>query len=470
MTTTLTAPTRVRPLSNAEYLYRQGAITKKMVRLAARLLRTLGKPTTDDQRARFAQAAYRHVNEARLESYALAVRNMAHTAPGIAPAPLRPYSPQAIETILADLDRENVQRRSRSRVTVSAPDQVTRGKSKATVTTSGQLGSRLARHADAAGREAVIDTAERHGKKVGWARVLSGAENCSRCVMLASRGPAFKTEKSALIASKGVRAGKTFHDHCDCRAVLVREGEDWDGREAFELYEDLWTEATRGYSGHAAELALRRQLDRAEREGWTHQELLDHMREENGSTRDAGGSGGDDGGNNGGGGRTGLGDPDDDDELQRRLRKIGVDTHGDDIDEHEVRFLERFVGSDKQTVDWIPRDRGRRPLPTNDFHWIDPDPQYAGEVIQGSIEVEHKYVGQARYKTIRDRMMDDILKGERRGVPFKNFIIDIGEKTLKAGLINQLGQFNRRNPEHQLDRLWVMSRGQLNRITLAPAE
>lgn len=284
----MTSPTQARPLSTAEYLYRQGAITKKMVRLAARLLSSLGKPTTDEARARFAQVAYRNVNEARRESYVLAVRNMAHTVPGVEPAPLRPYSPKAIETILADIEQENAQRRSRSHVTVSAPDQVTRGKSKATVSVAGQLGARLARHADAAGREAVIDTAERHGKKIGWARVLSGAENCSRCVMLTSRGPVFKTEKSATIASKGVRAGKTFHDFCDCKAVLVREGEDWDGREAYELYEDLWTEATRGYSGHAAELALRRQLDRAEREGWTHQELLERLREENGSTRDDG--------------------------------------------------------------------------------------------------------------------------------------------------------------------------------------
>ena len=298
MTTPTT--TRVKQLSTAEYLYRQGAITKTMVRLAARLVRQLGRPTTDDQRARFARAAYRDVNKARRQSYVLAVQSMAHTAPGVEPAPLRPYSPQAIETILADLDQENSQRRQRSHVTVSAPDQVTRAKSKATVNVAGQIGARLARHADAAGREAVIDTAERHsksrGKKIGWARVLSGAENCSRCVMLASRGPAYKSEKSALIAAKDVRAGKTFHDHCDCRAVLVREGEDWDGREAFELAEDLWTEATRGYSGHAAELALRRQLDRAEREGWTHRELLGRLREENGSSRGGDGGDGDDAG------------------------------------------------------------------------------------------------------------------------------------------------------------------------------
>ncbi len=101
--------------------------------------------------------------------------------------------------------------------------------------------------------------------------------------MLASRGPVYKSRESA------GGGGRGFHDHCDCRAVLVRKGHDWEGREAFELYEDLWGEATKGYNGHAAELALRRELDRAGREGWTHQELLDHLREENGSKRTADG-------------------------------------------------------------------------------------------------------------------------------------------------------------------------------------
>lgn len=264
-------------LSLAAYLYAQGLIARTMVRLATSLLQQFGVPTTREQRARLARIAYPKVEFARRQSYVLAARNMAHSAPGIAPAPLRPYTPQAIEKILADVTEP----RPKVRVTgddTAVLDQVTR-RSKVTVT--GQFGARLARHADAAGRDAVVDTAERHGGTVGWARVLSGAENCARCVMLASRGPVYKSRESA------GGGGRGFHDHCDCRAVLVRKGHDWEGHEAFELYEDLWGEATKGYSGHSAELALRRQLDRAEREGWTHQELLDHLRGENGSTRAA---------------------------------------------------------------------------------------------------------------------------------------------------------------------------------------
>ena len=264
-------------MSLAAYLYAQGLIARTMVRLATSLLQQFGVPTTQQQRARLAHIAYPKVELARRQSYVLAVRNMAHSAPGVEPAALRPYTPAAIEKILADVTEAP----PRSRVRVSGGDtavldQVTR-RSKVTVT--GQFGARLARHADAAGREAVVDTAERGGDGVGWARVLSGAENCARCVMLASRGPVYKSRESA------GGGGRGFHDHCDCRAVLVRKGNDWEGREAFELYEALWGEATKGYNGHAAELALRRELDRAGREGWTHQELLDHLRDENGSTR-----------------------------------------------------------------------------------------------------------------------------------------------------------------------------------------
>ena len=87
-------------LSLAAYLYAQGLIARTMVRLATSLLQQFGVPTTREQRARLARIAYPKVEFARRQSYVLAARNMAHSAPGIAPAPLRPYTPQAIEKIL----------------------------------------------------------------------------------------------------------------------------------------------------------------------------------------------------------------------------------------------------------------------------------------------------------------------------------------------------------------------------------
>lgn len=108
------------------------------------------------------------------------------------------------------------------------------------------------RHIRQVDRETIIDTANSSADEIGWARVLSGAENCAFCAMLASRGPVYRSDKSAL-SVVGDRRGRTrgsrelgerYHDHCDCDAVLVREGQDWAGREEFERLRRLWVAAS----------------------------------------------------------------------------------------------------------------------------------------------------------------------------------------------------------------------------------
>ncbi|MDV7077704.1 hypothetical protein R4171_17290 [Gordonia amicalis] len=251
---------------------------------------------------------------------------MATEIPELVPAPLRTYPVESLEHAIADviddvpdldevftdddvldvpdldavdeaLDEvvDEIDTLPEEGVTPSRPSRVRivdapRKSSRVRITES--MGARLARHAHAAGREAVVDTAETAGEEIGWARVLSGAENCAWCTMLASRGPSYRSANSALYASgrRGRRrAGETYHDHCDCKAVLVRRGQDWPGREQHEVLEDLWSEATKGYSGRGAVNALRRQLYRADRDGLTHEELLDALREEN-KSRPGGGN------------------------------------------------------------------------------------------------------------------------------------------------------------------------------------
>ncbi len=85
------------------------------------------------------------------------------------------------------------------------------------------------------------------GERIGWARVLTGGENCPFCAMLASRGPVYASKQTALFAGVGVDG---YHDHCDCEAVLVVEGRDWVGREQYENLEQLWMESTVGTSGN----------------------------------------------------------------------------------------------------------------------------------------------------------------------------------------------------------------------------
>lgn len=79
---------------------------------------------------------------------------------------------------------------------------------------------------------------------VAWARVLSGAENCGFCVMLASRGPVYSSAAEAgrgQASDRDYAAGiNTYHTNCDCLVVPVYDYASWPGR-------DQWLAAERVY-------------------------------------------------------------------------------------------------------------------------------------------------------------------------------------------------------------------------------
>jgi hypothetical protein len=74
--------------------------------------------------------------------------------------------------------------------------------------------------------------------------------------MLISRGPVYKTARSATMAADGHR----FHDNCHCVAEPVFDGETWDGREQFAHYQQLWNDSTAGLSTDDARSAFRQAL------------------------------------------------------------------------------------------------------------------------------------------------------------------------------------------------------------------
>lgn len=91
---------------------------------------------------------------------------------------------------------------------------------------------------------AVLDDpdAPEGARPVAWARVLSGAENCAFCIILASRGPVYRTKASA----GGLKA-TAYHDLCDCEAVPIYDGVEWDGQEQSDwLYENVYLPAIGG--------------------------------------------------------------------------------------------------------------------------------------------------------------------------------------------------------------------------------
>lgn len=93
------------------------------------------------------------------------------------------------------------------------------------------------------------DAAPRGQRALSWARVLTGAENCAFCVMLASRGPVYSgpDEAGRMLASDKWPDAKgyinSFHDNCDCVVVPIYDFNDWPGRESYRALDD-WYQQT----------------------------------------------------------------------------------------------------------------------------------------------------------------------------------------------------------------------------------
>lgn len=91
---------------------------------------------------------------------------------------------------------------------------------------------------------------------VAWARVPQGAETCSFCLTMASRGAVYRTRAEA-----GDRfSGKEFHGFCDCAVVPLRgpgdypEGYDPDA--LYDKYLDAVEEAEKELRGSADTSAI----------------------------------------------------------------------------------------------------------------------------------------------------------------------------------------------------------------------
>lgn len=106
------------------------------------------------------------------------------------------------------------------------------------------------------GRSVMQRSIDADERATGWSRVTD-ADPCAWCAMLASRGPVYKSAKTAGDPRQG---GNRYHDACACQAwpaftldepfVGIAEG----------LYED-WLRETRGRGGRHAVNAFRRWWD-----------------------------------------------------------------------------------------------------------------------------------------------------------------------------------------------------------------
>lgn len=142
-----------------------------------------------------------------------------------------------------------------------------------------RVGRRLSQHAEDAGRQTMVRAvedgrepespadrehmshdalpeipAEKRGSRraKSWARVLTGAENCAFCVVLASRGPVYSSAANAGRMTANEKFDETglrgyvnsYHDNCDCLVVPVYDFASWPGREDYLALERLYKQAT----------------------------------------------------------------------------------------------------------------------------------------------------------------------------------------------------------------------------------
>lgn len=127
----------------------------------------------------------------------------------------------------------------------------TRGRPARQVVDAAQVGSARAasRLVLGGGRDTIIRTVAADTRALGWARATSG-KPCAFCAMLASRGPAYGSERTATFRP---------HDGCHCTPEPVyRRDADWPA--GSRRHRQVWDEATGGLSGDDAVNAFRRAL------------------------------------------------------------------------------------------------------------------------------------------------------------------------------------------------------------------
>lgn len=248
-----------------EYRRGQDGITAQILTAILNLLRSIGpRPVSDQQFVALVNAVYPAVTRSRTRSYELAREFYADQHPATPPDVPEPhYERAALEKAL---DR-TVKARLAGLDDLEADEATTVAR---TAASSGA--SAVARHVEMAGRDTITATTRADRRALGWARMGTGRENCAFCTMLISRGPVYKSARSAggdadnqaamaaATATSMLALMNEWHDGCDCIAVPVFDDNDWPGRAQHEAAEKLWLESTSGVYGAAKLNAFRQAL------------------------------------------------------------------------------------------------------------------------------------------------------------------------------------------------------------------
>lgn len=142
-------------------------------------------------------------------------------------------------------------------------------------------------------------------------------------------------------------------------------------------------------------------------------------------------------------------------ERERLLRQhgLGIETHGERLDQREILFVEEFLACGNY-LEWLPRDTLRY-KPTQDFRWLN----------HGSLESELK-CNKPRLETITAAPLRAIYKAKRQGVVQENFMVCVGDIRIDDSVRLRLRTINARRTDRVAE-LWLMSSTGLERVPLA---
>ena len=138
-----------------------------------------------------------------------------------------------------------------------------------------------------------------------------------------------------------------------------------------------------------------------------------------------------------------------------RQNALPVDFHGEEIEPHEVRFVEEFLALGNR-IEWIPKDRTHFPrVSTNDFIWLNND----------CLICELKCTS-AVYKAVANRISDAVKEAQKHDVVKENFVIYFETAKIPTKLPRQLRMYNQRRTEARISRLWLVFAGKIIEVKL----
>ncbi len=121
----------------------------------------------------------------------------------------------------------------------------------------GSAAGRIARNG---GRDLIEAAGELDDRILGYVRLSRTGTPCGWCAMLISRGPVYKSERSA---TRSWGDNHKYHDNCNCYAEPVFNREHYNNSPLFELnrrYSREWPRVTRGTGGRNALSAWRKYI------------------------------------------------------------------------------------------------------------------------------------------------------------------------------------------------------------------